>query len=402
MSDGPPGGPANYRVGVSEGRAARTSAPKGALLAAVRRARAVRTVDRLWRLTRETVKICMRYRVTGLASEAGFFALLSLPPLILGLFGGVGYVGKAVGRDNVQALQEKITDLASKVLTSSTVASAITPTLNDVFKNGRADLISIGFLLSLWSGSRVLNVFVDTISIMYGQSGVRGIVRTRVLSFSLYVASLVVGVVIFPLVILGPQLLGDILNGRAELLLLLYWPVVTVLTIASLSSLYWISTPRRTSWVRNVPGAALALLIWIGASVVLRWFLGESVGPRSTSIYGPLAAPIVVLIWLYFLAIAVLIGAALNAATRALWPAVDGPRRFSRTRPASAIRTGDKPTEMRAEPAVDSHPPSRPLTPLPQAVLDPDEPRAMAYPMAKERPLAQDRDGAEIEVTRRP
>ena len=59
----------------------------------------------------------MRYRVTGLASEAGFFALLSLPPLILGLFGGVGYVGQAVGRDNVQALQDKITDLASKVLT---------------------------------------------------------------------------------------------------------------------------------------------------------------------------------------------------------------------------------------------------------------------------------------------
>ena len=124
--------------------------------------------------------------------------------------------------------------------------------------------------------------------------------------------------------------------------------------------------------MRNVPGAALALVIWIGASVVLRWFLGESVGPRSTSIYGPLAAPIVVLIWLYFLAIAVLIGAALNAATRALWPAVDRPRRFSRTRPAAAIRTGDKPTEMRAEPAVDAHPTSRPLTPLPPAVLDPD------------------------------
>jgi len=129
-----------------------------------------------------------------------------------------------MGRNNVQALQDKITDLASKVLTSDTVASAITPTLNDVFKNGRADLISIGFLLSLWSGSRVLNVFVDTISIMYGQSGVRGIVRTRVLSFSLYVASLVVGVVIFPLVVLGPQLLGDILDGHAEFLLFLYWP----------------------------------------------------------------------------------------------------------------------------------------------------------------------------------
>jgi membrane protein len=374
-----------------------------ALHAGVRTIRGIRTLGRVWRLTRETVSICMRYRVTGLASEAGFFALLSLPPLILGLFGGVGYVGKAMGRNNVQALQDKITDLASKVLTSDTVASAITPTLNDVFKNGRADLISIGFLLSLWSGSRVLNVFVDTISIMYGQSGVRGIVRTRVLSFSLYVASLVVGVVIFPLVVLGPQLLGDILDGHAEFLLFLYWPVVTVLTIASLSSLYWISTPRRTSWVRNVPGAALALVIWIAASVLLRWFLGESVGPRSTSIYGPLAAPIVVLIWLYFLAIAVLIGAALNAATRSLWPGVDRPRRFARTRSDQSARTAGRSTEMRAEPAAEAHPAARPLTPLPPAVLEPEpRPEPVQEPVQESRVVRPDLEPAEIEVTRQP
>ena len=40
--------------------------------------------------------------------------------------------------------------------------------------NGRSDVISIGLLVSVWSGSRALNVFVRTISIMYRQSGVRG------------------------------------------------------------------------------------------------------------------------------------------------------------------------------------------------------------------------------------
>ncbi len=358
---------------MNEGRASKPAEIRAALAR-------IRTLGRLWRLTRETVAICMRYRVTGLASEAGFFALLSLPPLILGLFGGVGYFGKAMGRDNVHALQEKIIDLASKILTTDTVTNTITPTLNDVFKNGRADLISIGFLLSLWSGSRVLNVIVDTISIMYGQSGVRGIVRTRVLSFSLYVASLLVGVVIFPLVILGPELLREILAGHATFLLWLYWPVMTVLTVASLSTLYWIATPRRSAWWRNAPGAVLTLVIWVGASVVLRWFLGESVGPRSTSIYGPLAAPIVVLIWLYFLAIAVLIGAALNAATRVLWPTVDRPRRHFRTGGGMAGRPA-----RRSEPTPDpSAPlPPRPLTPLPEAVLDgpaADPPAAPAVP----------------------
>ena len=40
----------------------------------------------------------------------------------------------------------------------------------------------------------------------------------------------------------------------------------------------------------------------------------------GTSIYGPLSAPIVLLIWLYTLAIAVLIGAAANASIRELYP----------------------------------------------------------------------------------
>ena len=60
-------------------------------------------------------------------------------------------------------------------------------------------------------GSRALNVFVDTIAIMYGQCGVRGIVRTRALSFSLYLPRSCSGVVIIPLVLLGPSLLGRML-----------------------------------------------------------------------------------------------------------------------------------------------------------------------------------------------
>lgn len=36
----------------------------------------------LARLTVETIRVCLRYRVTGLASEAAFFMLLSLPPLL--------------------------------------------------------------------------------------------------------------------------------------------------------------------------------------------------------------------------------------------------------------------------------------------------------------------------------
>ncbi len=298
------------------GRAAAAASAEGT------RVRQVLTI--LGRLVSGTVRVCMRYRVTGLAAEAGFFALLSLPPLVLGLVGGLGYARAWVGQDVPADLQERIKELAGTFLTTDAVDNVILPTFQQVTSGGRAEIVSLGFLLSLWSGSRALNVFVDTVSIMYGLGGRRGIVRTRVLSFSLYLAALFLGIVLLPLILVGPGLLQAFLSQRFDGLPSLawtgslYWPVVTVFSVLGLATLYHVATPIRTPWRRDVPGAVLALVLWVLTSFVLRVVISVSVG--GTSIYGPLATPIVVLIWLYFLAIAVLIGAALNAAVDGLWP----------------------------------------------------------------------------------
>jgi len=273
----------------------------------------------LARLVVATIRICMRYRVTGLASEAGFFALLSLPPLVLGLVGGVAYVANIIGPVRVDAVIDGINSYASQFLTPEVIKGTLLPTLDDVASGPRFDLLSLGFVLSLWSGSRALNVFVDTISIMYGQSGVRGIVRTRALSFSLYLLALALGIVTIPLVLLGPSLLGEIMPTGWNWLIMLYWPLVTLLTVGGLTSLYHISTPRRSPWLRDAPGAVVTMVLWIVASFVVRGTIAASLD-GATSIYGPLSAPIVLLIWLYTLAIAVLIGAAANAAIRELYP----------------------------------------------------------------------------------
>ncbi len=277
-----------------------------------------RTRTVLWQLLSDTVAICFRYRVTGLAAEAGFFALLSLPPLLLGLVGSIGYLGNWVGDDTVADVQDRIIEVAGEVLTADSVRDVIEPTLRDVFEGGRFDIISIGFLIALWSGSRALNVFIDTISIMYGLGGRRGIIRSRILSFSLYIVALLIGIVVVPLILVGPTLLADLLPTQVNFLNLLYWPVATLLSVVSLTSLYHISVPVRTPWRRDLPGAVLTMLIWYVGSFVIRWIISASVG--GASIYGPLAAPIVLMIWLYVLAIAMLIGAALNAAIEKRWP----------------------------------------------------------------------------------
>ena len=272
-----------------------------------------------WRLLVSTTGTCFRNRVTGLAAEAAFFALLSLPPLLFALAGSIGYVFASFSPAQVEEVRRSILEVSSRALTPQTVDAIVRPTLQDVFGSGRFDVISVGFILALWSGSRALNVFVDTITIMYGLGGHRGIVRTRVLSFSLYVLGLLTGVVTIPLVVAGPRLVDRVVAPQFDLVNELYWPVVVVLCICFLATLYHVSVPVRTSWRFNLPGAALTMTMWILGSFLLRWVLTHT-AKDSTSIYGPLSAPIVVMLWLYLLSIAVLIGAALNAAFDRIWP----------------------------------------------------------------------------------
>lgn len=272
----------------------------------------------LSRVAAETARSSLRYRVTGLAAEAAFFALLSLPPLVFALAGSVGYIAQGQDVQTVATLRLEVLQLASRVLTPEAVSQIIGPTLDDVLSQGRISVISIGFVIALWSGSRALNVFVDTISIMYGLGGRRGFVRTRILSFGLYLVFLLVGVVLVPLVLAGPTLVERLLPRQLDRLAGFYWPTVLVGSTVFLATLYHWSTPVRTRWLADLPGAGLTLALWVGGSALLRVALGAST--QTTSIYGPLAAPIAVLIWLYLISISVLIGAAANAALAQEWP----------------------------------------------------------------------------------
>jgi membrane protein len=274
----------------------------------------------LWLLLKDTVRSCMEYRVTGLAAEAAFFTLLSLPPLLLGLVGALGYLDTVIGTDTIDNIRQNILKASGEVLSDQGVNQLVRPLLKSAFSGGRPDLISLGFLIALWSGSRALNVFVDTITIMYGLEGRRGIVRTRLLSFMLYVIALVIGAVVLPLIVVGPDEVVRLLPFSAGAVHLLYWPVTLVLSVIFLTTLYHVSVPVRTPWREDIPGALVALLMWVVGSVILRVYLTHTFdGP---SLYGSLAAPVAVLLWIGVSAFAVLVGAAVNAAIDRVWPSL--------------------------------------------------------------------------------
>ncbi|MEU2247152.1 YihY/virulence factor BrkB family protein [Streptomyces sp. NPDC019224] len=273
-----------------------------------------------WQLLKDTVNSCMEYRILGLAAEAAFFTLLSLPPLLLGLIGLLGYVDEWTSTTTVASIERNILSAAHTVLSERGVNEFAKPLLADVTTGARPDVISIGFAIALWSGSRAVNVFIDTITVMYGLDGQRGIVRTRILAFLLYVVALLLGAVVLPLLVVGPDRVVEFIPWGTELLSVLYWPLVIVLSVAFLTTLYHVSVPVRSPWIEDMPGALVALAMWVLGSFLLRIYLTSTV--EGPTIYGSLAAPIAVLLWIGISAFAVLVGAAVNAALDRVWPSV--------------------------------------------------------------------------------
>ncbi|MFJ4713923.1 YihY/virulence factor BrkB family protein [Streptomyces sp. NPDC088785] len=273
-----------------------------------------------WLLLKDTVNSCMEYRILGLAAEAAFFTLLSVPPLLLSLVGLLAYVDAWTGANTIEGVRDNILEASRTVLSDQGVKEIAEPILDDVLKGGRPDVISIGFLISLWSGSRAVSTFVDTVTVMYGLDGVRGIVRTRLLAFLLFLVGLVVGSVALPLMIAGPDAVIALVPWSETLVQVLYWPVVLVLSIAFLTTLYHVSVPVRSPWIEDVPGALVALAMWIPGSFLLRLYLTNTI--EGPTIYGSLAAPVAVLLWIGVSAFAVLVGAAVNAAIDRVWPSV--------------------------------------------------------------------------------
>ncbi|MEU8587495.1 YihY/virulence factor BrkB family protein [Streptomyces sp. NPDC048664] len=272
-----------------------------------------------WLLLKDTVDSCMEYRILGLAAEAAFFTLLSVPPLLLSLIGLLGYVDAWTGADTIHSLENNLLEASRTVLSDKGVTQIAQPILSDVMRGGRPDVISIGFLFALWSGSRAVNVFIDTITVMYGLDGTRGVVRTRLLSFFLFIVALLIGSVALPLMVAGPDTVVGLVPWSATAVQVLYWPVVIVLSVVFLTTLYHVSVPVRSPWVEDVPGSLVALAMWVLGSFLLRIYLTHTI--EGPTIYGSLAAPVAVLLWIGVSAFAVLVGAAVNAAIDRVWPA---------------------------------------------------------------------------------
>ena len=77
-------------------------------------------------------------------------------------------------------------------------------------------------------------------------------------------------------------------------------------------SLYHWSVPHRTRWAADIPGAVIAMGLWVVLSFWLRVYFGWVF--RDGSVYGVISAPIAIMLWVYMTNLALLLGAAFNSA----------------------------------------------------------------------------------------
>lgn len=259
------------------------------------------------------------------SANAGFWQTLSLPPLLLGIFGILGYVGDWFGPDTVTAVQQWIVEITSGLFSRNAVDEIIAPTVGSILTTARGEVVSVGFVLSLWSGSSAMAAFVDAITRAYGQYQLRNLLWQRVLGVLLYVVGLAFGIVALPLVAIGPdRLLPLVPDGfqpaAGAVVATLTTPVVGVVLVLALTTLYRIALPYKPPWWRGLPGALLAAVVFLLGVTGLRAYLDWITGTGYT--YGALAAPIAFLLATFFIALAIVLGAHVNAAIQMEWPAV--------------------------------------------------------------------------------
>jgi membrane protein len=298
-------------------------------------AQAVRALGRVPRLLKRALVKAWYDRVLGLSAEAAFWQLLSLPSLLLALIATLGYFARVIGHDAGTRTETQLQRLFSKAFNPEVVRELVTPILHEVLSGGRPDVISIGFVLALWAGSSATATFVNTITIAYGMRDLRGPIRSRLLALGLFLGSVLIGVVVLPLLVLGPTLLTDIFPSRerataGSVINGLYYPTIVVLLLIGLTTFYHLAPPRRLPWRRGTPGALLALLVFLGGSLGLRAYIRFILNHNHA--YGTLASPVAALLFFYVLALGVLLGAEFNAAIEVASPSAAREPRILRTR----------------------------------------------------------------------
>ena len=250
--------------------------------------------------------------VTDIAAALSYYAFLAIPAVLLV---AVGIFTQVAGPDTIESMLERLEGIVPEE-----AIALIGDSLNRAIENqgGGIVLIVVGFLLALWTASGAMNALMRGLNHVYDREETRSFARQRLTALAMLACLLLAFGLAFGLLVLGPKL-SDWLGGALDLedvfgwlWWTLQWPILLLGLLGAFAAVLYLGpNVDQPSWRLLTPGAVVAVALWLVASGLFALYV--SLFASYNKAWGSLAGVIIMLTWLWLSALALLLGAEVNA-----------------------------------------------------------------------------------------
>ena len=185
-------------------------------------------------------------------------------------------------------------------------------------------ILVVAVILSLWAASSVIKSLIDGFNAAYRVPRNRTVLAHAGVGMMLALLALVPLLGATSLILFGGAIEAAVLKlmkvdpilhpfvGGWELLSRVVRYLIAFAATASLTAiLYFYGPYRKQRWNRVWPGALLATILWLLATVVFGWYVRNIT--NYNVLYGSVGTSIALLVWMYLLAATSLFGCEFNA-----------------------------------------------------------------------------------------
>lgn len=261
----------------------------------------------LFEVARRVLKETGDDHVGLIAAGCAFYGLLAIFPAIAAAIAIWGLVAEpdTIVRQ-IDGLTAALPPEAAQIILDQAASAAAS--------DGGALLTAIlSIAIGVYSASKGMKSMTEGLNIAYDEKEGRGFIKKTLLNLALTFGA-VVGIVLAVLLLVAvPVALSVIgLGGVGEALASVFrWVLLIGAAFVSFGLLYRLGPNRDdASWHWLTPGAAVAVVLWVGGSALFSVYVANMASYDST--YGALGSVVVLLMWLWLSSFAVLIGAEVN------------------------------------------------------------------------------------------
>jgi len=260
-------------------------------------------------LGRRTYREVLADDCLGLAAQLAYYFFLALFPALLFLVAIVSFIP-------VAGLLDAITNNLARVAPVE-VLSIVQDQILKIAHNKDGGLLTLGMLGTIWSTSSGINAIIATMNQAYDIQEGRPWWKVKLLALGLTVALAAFIVISFTLVLVGPTLAEKVAAWAhlgpafAWTWQIVQWPIVFGLVSLAVALIYFYAPDAVQEWIWITPGSVLATTLWLTISLGFKFYVKHFASYNAT--YGAIGGVIVLMLWFYLSALAVLVGAELNA-----------------------------------------------------------------------------------------